>query len=103
MRRLQIVKEFGFSHLTNWGPMTKSMGSARTLANSDITTIANLSLEDRQRLEHIASRTQVYEPNGIWNCQDWVKDVLRQAVEAGVVTDTQCQAAFTSTSHSHEL
>ncbi|KAJ3885597.1 hypothetical protein GG344DRAFT_58966 [Lentinula edodes] len=92
-RRLQVVKEIDSNHLTNWGPITKNMGIA-TVTASEIAVITTMTLQNRQNLEQIAANTPVYVPDGRWNCQDWVKDVLRQAVDRGLVTDKEVEATF---------
>jgi hypothetical protein len=48
-----------------------------------------MNLGQRKALEEIASTTEVYEPNGLWNCQDWVAEVLRKAAEKGLVNAQQ--------------
>jgi len=53
-----------------------------------------MSLGQRKALEKIALSTEVYEPNGAWNCQDWVIEVLRKAVEAGLLEAQQVNKAL---------
>ncbi|KAJ3804455.1 hypothetical protein EV368DRAFT_5701, partial [Lentinula lateritia] len=91
-RRLQVVKEINSNHFTNWGLITKNMGIA-TVNASEIAVITTMTLQNRQNLEQTAANTPVYGPDGRWNCQDWVKDVLRQAVDRGLVTDKEVEAA----------
>ncbi|KAJ7584755.1 hypothetical protein C8J56DRAFT_1053142 [Mycena floridula] len=43
-RRLDIVREIGIDHLTNWGPLTKII--ADTPASTTVFFVANLNLEE---------------------------------------------------------
>lgn len=63
-RVLHIVQEVGLDYNTNWGPITRFFETTHFNA----IPIANISLSKRQDLEKIASSTEVYEPNGAWNC-----------------------------------
>ena len=78
VRRLQIVREQGFDHLTNWGPVTVT---ADELTNpSQKFSVGDLTLSQRKDLEKIAMDTPVMVPNGEWNCQNWTTNVLKEAV-----------------------
>jgi len=81
-RVLHIVREVGFDYYTNWGPKTRFFEST----DFDVIPIATISLTQRKALEEIASSTKVYEPNAVWNCQDWVVEVLQRAVGKGLFT-----------------
>jgi hypothetical protein len=81
-RVLHIVREVGLEYYTNWGPITRFFETTHFNA----IPIATISLLNRKALEEIASSTEVYEPNGAWNCQDWVVEVLRKAIEKGIFT-----------------
>ncbi|KAF8954777.1 hypothetical protein BDZ97DRAFT_1675867 [Flammula alnicola] len=87
-RRVHIVKELLVPHLTNWGPMTKSASS--TTAQTRLLVLARgVTLAQRKKLEAIGSETPVLEPDGAWNCQDWVITVLAAAEEEGLVAHEQ--------------
>lgn len=89
-RVLHIVREVGFSHYTNWGPKTRFFEPTAMTA----IPIAILSRAQRQTLERIASSTEVLVPNGEWNCQDWIIEVLRQAVRQDLITALQRDTAL---------
>src|SRR5258707_10579534 len=78
VRRLQIVREIGYDHLTNWGAITVTAGDIR---NSPRFALGELLLSQRKKLEGIAQGTPVMMPNGEWNCQHWIADLLDRAVE----------------------
>lgn len=71
---------------TNWGPMTKSQ-DALTLAHTLAAPLGTLTLAQRRALERLAAAERVREPDGRWNCQDWVRSVLRRAVRAGLLEE----------------
>ncbi|KAJ6578186.1 hypothetical protein B0H19DRAFT_1062721 [Mycena capillaripes] len=81
-RILHIVTEIGRNHYTNWGPVTRTFDPLELAA----VPIAELTHVQRVALEKIAAQTDVYIPNGQWNCQDWVVDVLAHAVEDGLIS-----------------
>jgi hypothetical protein len=84
-RVLHIVQEVGLNHYTNWGPKTRMFEAVV----SNPILIASMSKAQRLALEKISESTGVFFPNGQWNCQDWVAEVLRQAVEQGLLTTEQ--------------
>lgn len=94
-RLLQVVTERIWAHdrqgrpmyrdvFTNWGPRTKTV-TPSTDNHSLWVKIGSLNFLQRQQLEAIASNETVQEPNGIWNCQTWVKSVLQKAIQAGLL------------------
>jgi hypothetical protein len=89
-RVLHIVREVGFDYYTNWGPRTRCFNPTTFVT----VPIATMSLGQRKALEMIALSTEVYEPNGAWNCQDWVIEVLRKAVEARLLEAQQVNKAL---------
>ncbi|KAG7451991.1 uncharacterized protein BT62DRAFT_959948 [Guyanagaster necrorhizus] len=93
-RRLEVVQEIGFNHLTNWGAVTQveTTSSKRFNPRKVITT---MNLAQRKELEKIAARVRVEEPDGVWNCQDWIVTVLQQAEQAGLITKNEWTAAVT--------
>ena len=84
VRRLQIVREIGYDHLTNWGAITVTAGDIR---NSPKFPLGELTLGQRKKLEGIAQGTPVVMPNGEWNCQHWVSDLLEKAVEQNLLVE----------------
>jgi len=68
------VREVGFDYYTNWA-LKQGFFDPTSLKAFPIAT---MNLKERKVLEDIASTTEVFEPNGIWNCQDWVIEVLRK-------------------------
>jgi hypothetical protein len=83
IRRLHIVHEIGYNHLTNWGPLTVTAGD--TTRNAPQLLLGELMLSQRRVLEGIAQETPVMVPNGEWNCQNWVVDVLKEAVKQNLL------------------
>lgn len=49
---------------------------------------------ERGSLEEIARGVDVMEPDGEWNCQDWVNEVLRRGVEKGALDKAFCERAL---------
>lgn len=86
--RLPIYKDI----YTNWGPMTKSQ-DASALAHTLAAPLGTLTLAERRALERLAAGERVREPDGRWNCQDWVKSVLARAVRAGLFKEGVVRAA----------
>ncbi|KAL7283957.1 hypothetical protein PYCCODRAFT_329616 [Trametes coccinea BRFM310] len=77
--------------LVFWGPMTK-MGGGGTLEARKV-HLATLSLAARKRLEQLAWTVPVMYPNGRWNCQDWLLDLLARMRNEGLITEQQMQNA----------
>ena len=83
IRRLQVVQEIGYDHLTNWGPLTVTADDITK--SSPHLSLGELTLSQRRVLEGIAQETPVMVPNGEWNCQNWVIDVLKEAVKQNLL------------------
>ena len=83
IRHLQIVRETGYNHLTNWGPLTVTADDSTK--SSPYLSLGELTLSQRRVLEGIARETPVMMPNGEWNCQNWVIDVLKEAVKQNLL------------------
>lgn len=103
-RLLQIITERYFSTdasgresfkavYTNWGPHTKSVTDAE-MQYAFRVPLARLSLHERRALEEIARAETVEEPNGEWNCQSWIRSVLKKAVDAGLLRENSVTTAF---------
>lgn len=83
IRQLQIVRETGYDHLTNWGAITVTADDRTRHAPKF--SLGELTLSQRKSLEGVAQETPVMMPNGEWNCQHWVADVLEKAVEQDIL------------------
>ena len=83
IRRLQIVRETGYNHLTNWGPLTVTAGN--TTKFSPQIWVGELTPSRRKVLEGIAWNTPVMMRNGEWNCQNWTTNVLMEAVRQNLL------------------
>lgn len=83
IRRLQIVKEIGYNHLTNWGPLTNTADNITK--SSPQFSLGELTLSQRKVLEGIAREAPVMMPNGEWNCQNWTTDVIKEAVKQNLL------------------
>ncbi|KAK7060279.1 hypothetical protein VNI00_001044 [Paramarasmius palmivorus] len=91
-RILHIVRELGYNHLTNWGPLTKNLGDMTR--DSEWFRVAEMTLAQRKALEEIAKAEEVMEPDGEWNCQDWVVSVLEKAVQGELLTEEEVKWAI---------
>lgn len=67
-----------------WGAMTKSAGPVDSVATRQ--SVGVFSLADRLRIEGLARDTPVMVPDGTWNCQDWLLDLLQRIVSAGLIS-----------------
>jgi len=92
IRRINVVQERGYNHLTYFGPATVARGE--TTRKSPFYFLGTLTLSQRKELETIADGVDVLEPDGKWNCQDWTTDVLTRAVEAGLMDREIVQKAL---------
>ncbi|OSD02661.1 hypothetical protein PYCCODRAFT_1435313 [Trametes coccinea BRFM310] len=70
-----------------WEALTKSAGPE--MDDSKKIQVAVLSLAARQRIEQLALEVPVLYPNGRWNCQDWLIDLLSRMVKDKLITDEQ--------------
>ncbi|CDO68392.1 hypothetical protein BN946_scf184815.g39 [Trametes cinnabarina] len=68
-----------------FGPLTKTGGDG-TLQTVKI-IVGNMSLAMRQRIEALAWSVPVMYPNGQWNCQDWLIDLLGRMRNEGLIDD----------------
>ncbi len=91
-RRVNVVREAGVPHLTNWGALTKT-ASANTIIRYHSIAVKEMTRAQRVELEAIGNTTPVRKPDGKWNCQDWVVTVLKVAEVAGLVTREEWTAA----------
>ncbi|KAI0320329.1 hypothetical protein OF83DRAFT_1169447 [Amylostereum chailletii] len=104
VRRIEINTErvwdatHGFvSQYVYWGPRTHT--SAADVTTSDgvqaVFSLGTLSAAARRRLEELAFDVPVFEfqEGLVWNCQDWVRGVLEQAVEDELLEKDVCDEA----------
>ncbi|KAI0707551.1 hypothetical protein C8T65DRAFT_718587 [Cerioporus squamosus] len=70
-----------------WGPITKTAGHATSGAVEVL--LGSMSLAVRRRIEQIAWSVQVAKPNGQWNCQNWVIDLLCKICQDGIISQRQ--------------
>ncbi|KAI0262105.1 hypothetical protein BC834DRAFT_845270 [Gloeopeniophorella convolvens] len=68
-----------------WGPMTLAGDAARE-RGARLVPVASLSRGKRAALERIAQSVGVMRPNGWWNGQNWVVEVLKRAVEEDLIS-----------------
>lgn len=104
-RLLQIVRENRqdgggpLDYLTNWGPVTRTDDDET--ANAVCYRFAILSYHQRKQLETIAASQPVVKPNGWWNCQHWVRDVLTQGAQAGIINKKDVNDVIKEAGWSH--
>jgi hypothetical protein len=98
-RLLGVTRERGpdgglLDHLTNWGPLTRSAGSSGCREHAKSIPIGTTSLSQRKWLEGVAAEEAVLEPNGWWNCQDWVISILIKSIQRGLFTKESVEAVL---------
>jgi hypothetical protein len=71
--------------LINWGPRTAE-SSVQPQSGLSVFKIGTLTLQQRRTLEAIAWNIGVTDPDGEFNCQNWVAAVLNAAVLRGLFT-----------------
>jgi hypothetical protein len=66
-----------------WGPVTQAHDFSRECR---LVPVASLGRGKRAALERIANGVGVMRPNGWWNGQNWVVEVLKRAVEHDLIS-----------------
>jgi len=66
-----------------WGPITQAHDFSRECR---LVPMAGLGRGKRAALERIANGVGVIRPNGWWNGQNWVVEVLERAVEHDLIS-----------------
>ncbi|TFK32798.1 hypothetical protein BDQ12DRAFT_692001 [Crucibulum laeve] len=89
-RELHVIRDVGLNHLTNWGPLTKSCEEY----TKAVEVTPRMSLVNRRRLEKIAAETPVRKPDGLWNCQNWIRTVFEAAEKQGLFTYREWTSAI---------
>ncbi|TFK53988.1 hypothetical protein OE88DRAFT_1732724 [Heliocybe sulcata] len=79
--------------LTNPGPKTLSL-TTKTEEHGKFVPVGVLSPEARMVLERIAKNHPVHVPDGAWNCQDFVAEILGKAVDQGLFDRTAVDDAL---------
>jgi len=77
----------------NYGPYT-SADRVKTPSGVLLFELGRLSLEQRRMLEAIAWNVGVVEPNGDFNCQNWLAAVLLVAVTRGLFQEDRIRTVF---------
>ncbi|KAI0065167.1 hypothetical protein BV25DRAFT_1822284 [Artomyces pyxidatus] len=91
-RFLEARQAAGCEHYTYWGPVTR----AASLEGARLIPVATLSMADRRALEKLAGGIRVMKPNGWWNCQNWVVQLLRRAADEDIITAKERDTAIYS-------
>ncbi|CDO71169.1 hypothetical protein BN946_scf184845.g39 [Trametes cinnabarina] len=68
-----------------WGALTKCSGPG-TLVKRRI-LVADMTFAMRKQIEEVAFTVPVMQPNGQWNCQDWLLDLLDRLRQNGLISD----------------
>ncbi|TFY80707.1 hypothetical protein EWM64_g3309 [Hericium alpestre] len=58
------------------------------------TTLHDSPLAQRKGIEKLAGTVRVMKPNGWWNGQNWIVELLNRAVEEDIITPQQRDAAL---------
>ncbi|KAI0777399.1 hypothetical protein BD413DRAFT_601835 [Trametes elegans] len=66
-----------------WGAQTKIGGSATSQAQKIL--VGSMDLRARRAIENIAWTVPVMQPDGIWNCQNWINALLLKLLEGRVI------------------
>ncbi|KAI0048145.1 hypothetical protein FA95DRAFT_1116289 [Auriscalpium vulgare] len=92
-RVLEATREPDRAHHTFWGPVTRAVPSA-DLAGARLVPVATLDSAARRALEKLAGRVRVMKPNGWWNGQNWIVQLLRSAADEDIITAGERDAAI---------
>ncbi|KAI0310326.1 hypothetical protein OF83DRAFT_882017 [Amylostereum chailletii] len=105
IRRIELVIERGqvsgqgppVAKYVYWCPKTTHLGQ-RTAGPFTSFPLGTLSKDARDELERLAGAVPVFDPELAkdWNCQDWLKELLDNAVKAGVIDSATCDIAVKS-------
>ncbi|OSD02660.1 hypothetical protein PYCCODRAFT_1435312 [Trametes coccinea BRFM310] len=74
-----------------FGALTKSIASDTPMERRIL--IGKMTLAMRREIEALAWTVPVMWPNGQWNCQDWLLDLLARMREKGLITLSQLDDA----------
>ncbi|TFK54002.1 hypothetical protein OE88DRAFT_1654454 [Heliocybe sulcata] len=102
-RVIQVVRErpvgsdFMNNYLTNSGPATHALLTSTT-RQGRLIYVGTLSRDQRRELEGIAEEHPVREPDGTWNCQNFLVEVLELAIARGIVDKETARKAIADAS-----
>ncbi|KAL7283972.1 hypothetical protein ACG7TL_001244 [Trametes sanguinea] len=85
--------------LVFWGPLTK-MGDI-AISGERRVPVAVMTREMRKRIEELAWTVPVIYPNGQWNCQNWLVDLLGRMQDCGLITDEILNKAIDGARNAH--
>lgn len=77
-----------------WGPLTKSSGPTDGVAKRY--SLGVFPLAQRLQIEELARQVPVMVPDGTWNCQDWILDLLSRMVSEGILPKDSPDSAVIS-------
>ncbi|KAI0026719.1 hypothetical protein K488DRAFT_92003 [Vararia minispora EC-137] len=92
-RVLQAARAPARDHFTFWGALTRAW-TREDMHGARWVLLALLDRPHRRALEHLADNVRLMKPNGWWNGQNWVVALLNAAVEDGIVSYAQRDAAL---------
>ncbi|KAI0336633.1 hypothetical protein GY45DRAFT_1315217 [Cubamyces sp. BRFM 1775] len=67
-----------------WGALTQS--SDPSASKSTKVLVGMMSLAMRQSIERLALEVPVMWPDGTWNCQNWILDLLTRMYRSGIIS-----------------
>ncbi|TFK66422.1 hypothetical protein BDN72DRAFT_880289 [Pluteus cervinus] len=86
LRCLEVVSSISKDFLVNWGPYSSTLHVAETGARRLWLKLpSKYSLGERRKWEQIAWNVGAIQPNGDWNCQNWLAAVFAVAVTWGLL------------------
>ncbi|KAG5647296.1 hypothetical protein DXG03_000833 [Asterophora parasitica] len=93
----EVPNKVGYyiGYLINYGPYT-SVDRVTTPAGVLVFELGRLTLAERRTLEAIAWNVGVVEPNGDFNCQNWLAALLSVAVARGLFAEDRVRVVIES-------
>ncbi|KAI0654906.1 hypothetical protein C8Q70DRAFT_465522 [Cubamyces menziesii] len=67
-----------------WGALTQSSGHSTSKLTKVLVGV--MSLATRKSIEQLALEVPVMWPDGTWNCQNWILDLLTRMHRAGIIS-----------------
>ncbi|KAI0765205.1 hypothetical protein C8Q74DRAFT_1371053 [Fomes fomentarius] len=107
VRHIHIVSERVGSdsrgrRLVYWGPVTKSPpkpGSATVMARK--ISLGPMTFQMRQAVETLSWQIPVQVPDGRWNCQLWIIDLLNKMVQKRIITEAIWSDVIAKATHAY--
>ena len=84
LRRIELLQKHPDTRLSYWGART-SDNNGKTTSDAGQPLLGKMTLKQRQDLKELSFKVNVYEPDGTWNCQDWIKDPIVAATAKGTM------------------